>query len=170
MPPGLANTLANVALAVLPTTRAFALKRWILCVLGFAIGPATRIAGGTGFYGGGTVRIGMDVWVGIKVSFYTIPGTNVIVEDNCDLAPNVVIHSGTHLMGSAIRRAGALHGDHIHIGRGTWIGTGAIVLAGARIGAGSVVAAGALVQAGTYKDNVLLAGVPARVVRDLPEE
>jgi carbonic anhydrase/acetyltransferase-like protein (isoleucine patch superfamily) len=42
-----------------------------------------------------------------------------------------------------------------------------VMLGGAHVGAGCVVAAGAVVIAGTYPAQSLLAGVPARIVRQL---
>ena len=51
------------------------------------------------------------------------------------------------------------------IGSGSWLGAGAIVLPGARIGRNVVVAAGSVVR-GTVPDRCVVAGVPARVVRE----
>lgn len=51
------------------------------------------------------------------------------------------------------------------------IGIGAIVLTGAVVGRGSIVAAGALVREGqVIPPNSLVVGVPAKVVRAIPEE
>ena len=47
-------------------------------------------------------------------------------------------------------------------------GSSCILLAGPVIGKGSVIAAGAVVTAGLYPDDVLLAGVPAKVVKTYP--
>lgn len=52
----------------------------------------------------------------------------------------------------------------VRIGGGSWIGTKVAVLRGAELGAGSVVGANAVVR-GKTPDHVVLAGVPARVVR-----
>lgn len=50
-------------------------------------------------------------------------------------------------------------GDHV------WVGLRAMILKGARIGEGSVIAAGAIVS-GETSPNAVLAGAPARVVRE----
>ena len=53
----------------------------------------------------------------------------------------------------------------ISIGDDVWIGTGVIVLPGVRIGNGAVVAAGSVVRS-DVPDGALVAGNPARVIRD----
>ena len=53
----------------------------------------------------------------------------------------------------------------VSIGSGSWLGAGAIVLPGARIGRNVVVAAGSVVR-GVVPDRCVVAGVPAKVVRE----
>ena len=53
----------------------------------------------------------------------------------------------------------------VSIGSGTWLGAGAVILPGARVGRNVVVAAGSVVR-GTIPDRCVVAGVPARVVRE----
>jgi acetyltransferase-like isoleucine patch superfamily enzyme len=53
----------------------------------------------------------------------------------------------------------------VSIGAGTWLGTGVIVLPGSTIGRNVVVAAGSVVR-GQIPDLCVVAGVPARVVKD----
>ena len=53
----------------------------------------------------------------------------------------------------------------VQIGSGSWLGAGAVVLPGAHIGRNVVVAAGSVVR-GTVPDRCVVAGVPARVVRE----
>jgi len=53
----------------------------------------------------------------------------------------------------------------VSIGPGSWLGAGAIVLPGACIGRNVVVAAGSVVR-GQVPDRCVVAGVPARVVRE----
>ena len=53
----------------------------------------------------------------------------------------------------------------VSIGAGSWLGAGAIVLPGTRIGRNVVVAAGSVVR-GDVPDHCVVAGVPAKVVRE----
>jgi carbonic anhydrase/acetyltransferase-like protein (isoleucine patch superfamily) len=56
----------------------------------------------------------------------------------------------------------------VSIGAGSWLGAGAIVLPGARIGRNVVVAAGSVVR-GEVPDRCVVAGVPAKIVREYTE-
>ena len=51
----------------------------------------------------------------------------------------------------------------VHIGAGSWIGNGAMILPGASVGRRVVVAAGAVVT-GAVPDHAIVGGVPARVI------
>jgi serine acetyltransferase len=53
----------------------------------------------------------------------------------------------------------------VSIGAGSWLGAGAIILPGARIGRNVAVAAGSVVR-GEIPDRCVVAGVPAKVVRE----
>ncbi len=66
------------------------------------------------------------------------------------------------------------HGAIIHgakVGDNCLVGMGAIILSNAEIGENSIVAAGAVVKEGEkIPAGMLVAGVPARIVRELTEE
>ncbi len=53
----------------------------------------------------------------------------------------------------------------IKIGSGTWIGLNAVILPGTTIGKNCVVGANAVVRGGAYPDGCVLAGVPAKIVK-----
>jgi acetyltransferase-like isoleucine patch superfamily enzyme len=53
----------------------------------------------------------------------------------------------------------------VSIGAGTWLGTGAVILPGSAIGRNVVVAAGSVVR-GKVPDLCVVAGVPAKIVRE----
>lgn len=72
------------------------------------------------------------------------------------------------MIGKANRRAGDGTAKPIDVGDGCWIGAKSVILGGVRIGTGSVIAAGSVVTR-DVPDNVLVAGVPARIKRDLGE-
>jgi acetyltransferase-like isoleucine patch superfamily enzyme len=54
----------------------------------------------------------------------------------------------------------------VRIGSGCWLGANAIILPGTTLGRNCVVAAGAVVR-GSFPDHSVVAGVPAKVIREL---
>jgi virginiamycin A acetyltransferase len=90
----------------------------------------------------------------------------VHLERDVLLAANVQIPSGgkTHYFDDPTKPIREQGGERkkVTIGAGAWIGTGAIVLAD--VGRGTIVAAGAVVTK-PLPDNVIAAGVPAKVIR-----
>ncbi len=90
----------------------------------------------------------------------------VHLERDVLLAANVQIPSGgkTHYFDDPSRPIREQGGERrmVTIGEGAWIGTGAIILAD--VGKGTVVAAGSVVTK-PLPENVIAAGVPAKVIR-----
>jgi acetyltransferase-like isoleucine patch superfamily enzyme len=90
----------------------------------------------------------------------------VHLERDVLLAANVQIPSGgkTHYFDDPTKPIREQGGERrmVTVGAGAWIGTGAIILAD--VGKGTVVAAGSVVTK-TLPDNVIAAGVPAKVLR-----
>lgn len=155
---------------LLPATRMFAVKRFVLKLCGIRVGDRTRITGGFGLYGRGLVEIGSDCWIGLNSRMYVSEASEVVIGNRCDIAPDVIFHSGTHQIGTSTRRAGHGMSAHIRIGNGVWIGTRVTVLAGCTVGDGSIVAGGAVLLGKNYPGDVLLAGVPAKIVKTLSKE
>jgi len=75
------------------------------------------------------------------------------------------VGAGTVLAG-VIEPASA---DPVRVGDNVLIGANAVVIEGVQIGNGSVVAAGAIV-AKDVPENVVVAGVPARVIKKIDEQ
>lgn len=155
----------NRLLHVLPVSRCLSLKRAILRWSGVRIGPGVRIWSTANFYHQ-NIEIGKGTFIGHRVQLLAHPKGKISIGKNCDIAPEVMFHSGTHAIGSEQQRAGQGLQKSIQIGDGCWIGTRAIILAGVAIGNGSVIAAGAVV-AKDIPANCLVGGVPARVIRNL---
>jgi serine acetyltransferase len=110
-----------------------------------AIGDRCVIGRGSHIVAHQSVTIGDDVWTG---PYVYITDQNHGYED-----PGVPIGSQF-----PVNRP-------VSIGAGSWLGAGAIILPGASIGRNVVVAAGAVVR-GVVPDHCVVAGVPAKIVRE----
>lgn len=161
--------LMNMLVSFIPPTRGFSVKRRLWEISGNTVGVGVSINGGAKVWGAGRVSVGDGSWLGMNLIVIVPEGAEVTIGANVDIGPDVLLECGSHEIGGSKRRAGTERATSIEIGSGTWIGCRATLLGGARIGSGSVIAAGAMVIAGDYPDSALLAGVPARVVRQLSE-
>ncbi len=91
------------------------------------------------------------------------------IGENVMLAPNVQLYTAHHPLDAKTRVSMLEMGTPINIGDNVWIGGGAIILPGVSIGENSVIGAGSVVT----KDvpaNVVAAGNPCRVLRELEQE
>lgn len=118
-------------------------------------------------YGRGKLNIGQGCWIGVSNSFFIPHSSNITIGDNSDIGPDVKFYCGTHEIGDELRRAGKDIEKSIFIGAGAWVGASSIILPGAYIGEGSIVAAGSVVVGRNYPENVLLAGNPAKIIKNL---
>jgi maltose O-acetyltransferase len=159
-------TMVGNLLSLLPENRLFRLKALIYAVgLGLDIDGSAHICSSVKFrtY---PIHIGARTHIGPGCTFYGSNGTLIFVGKDCDFAPEVILITGTHAIGSHDRRAGVGQGLPIEIGDGCWIGTRVIILPGVTIGAGSIIAAGAVVTQSVAPDS-LYAGIPAVLKRKL---
>lgn len=88
--------------------------------------------------------------------------------DDVMLAPGVLISTATHPLDPIKRKKGIEMAYPITLGNNVWVGMGAKILDGVTIGDNAVIAAGAVVN----KDvpaNVVVAGVPARIIRHVAD-
>lgn len=89
---------------------------------------------------------------------------SVVIGRDVSIGPQVTILTGSHEVGTSTKRAGADIARPVWIGDGAWIGAQALLLPGIHVGHGTVVAAGAVVVA-DCDDNSLYVGNPARKVK-----
>lgn len=87
-------------------------------------------------------------------------GSNVLI------GPGVQIYAVTHPIDADERRTGVEWGEDVTIGDDCWIGGCAVICPGVTIGNRCVIAAGAVVTK-DLPDDVMAAGVPARIVKRL---
>ena len=101
--------------------------------------------------------------------FNTESGT-IVVGEHAFFGFRVLVLTGTHdvaARGAARRDAVPSQGRDVIIEKGAWVASGAIVLGPCTVGESAVVAAGAVVTA-DVPARVVVGGVPARVIRELP--
>ena len=111
------------------------------------------------------VSFGENVWVGAGLTVFG--SGSVRIGSRVDLGPEVLFLSSSHEMNdSPEHRAGKGISWHIVVEDGSWIGARATIQGDVVVGRGSVIAACALVNR-SLGDNVLCAGVPAVVKKDL---
>jgi acetyltransferase-like isoleucine patch superfamily enzyme len=110
------------------------------------IGADTLISGALHCDLGAPIRIGERVRIGHDVSLLTVD----------------------HEIGTSELRCGTKNFGAIEIGDGAWLASRVVVLPGVRIGAGAIIAAGSVVTR-DVEANTLVAGAPARKIRDLSD-
>lgn len=156
--------LLNLFLGLLPVSRLFALRRSFWSIAGVEIGRDAKMCGRTRIYGQGRLVIGDRTWIGPEGTIYTHRESAIRIGCDCDIAPQVILVTGSHTIGSGHRRAGEGNSKPITIGDGCWLGARVTVLGGVTIGNGSIVAAGAVVTR-DVPPNTMVGGVPARIIR-----
>lgn len=141
----------------------FKFKRMLLRASGIEIGYDTKIVGPL-ILNTSNIKIGAECWIGRN---FTVDGNGqVIIGDRCDFAPEVLISTGSHKIGDLTRRAGEGVNRNTIIGNGTWIGTRATIIEGSNIGNSSIIGACSLVNK-SFEDNVVIAGIPAKRIKQL---
>lgn len=90
------------------------------------------------------------------------------LEDQVTLAERVLIltHTNVGFRDHPLQELFPASASPVRVGRGAFLGAAALILPGVTIGAGAFVAAGAVVTR-TVPPHTLVAGVPARTVREL---
>lgn len=90
----------------------------------------------------------------------------ITIGDNCMLGPNCQLLTPLHPLDPTERNSGLEYGSPITIGDNFWAGGGVTILPGVTLGDNVVVGAGSVVTK-SFGDNVVLAGNPARVIKEL---
>jgi len=146
-------------------------------------------------FGEGGIEVGEDTLIGqqVTISAGTLPGQDLWGLTLLTIGDRCVIGRGSHIVahesvtigddvwtGPYVYITDQNHGYEdpdvpigrqcpvnrpVSIGAGTWLGAGAIILPGAEIGRNVVVAAGSVVR-GVVPDRCMVAGVPAKIVRE----
>lgn len=126
------------------------------------VGEGVRIE--TPFYTdfGKNIAVGNNVFINAGCKFQDQGG--IVIGDGTFIGHNTVLATLDHDIDPEKRHI--LHPAPIHIGSRVWIGANVVITKGVTIGDNSIVAAGAVVTH-DIPANVIAAGVPAKVLREL---
>ena len=108
---------------------------------------------------GAVINIGAEIGVGTMIDMGAILGGRATVGKNSHIGAGAVL-------AGVIEPASA---EPVRIGDNVLVGANAVVIEGVQVGNGSVVAAGAIVTQ-DVPENVVVAGVPARVIKTIDEQ
>jgi acetyltransferase-like isoleucine patch superfamily enzyme len=111
---------------------------------------------------GKNITIGKNVFFNTGCSFQDRGG--ISIGNGSMIGMNVTIATLNH--GLSIETRNITYPSPVIIGKNVWIGSNATILPGVTIGDNSVVAAGAVVTKDVPK-NTVVAGVPAKVVKEI---
>ena len=118
-----------------------------------------------------------DYGYNIEIGDYFFANHNLVIldcakvkfGDHVFIAPDCGFHTAGHPLDVEQRNAGLEYAYPITIGDNVWFGAGVQVMPGVTIGNNVVVAAGAIVTK-DVPDNVLVGGVPAKIIKKLDQE
>ena len=111
---------------------------------------------------GRNITVGKGVFINTGCHFLDQGG--ITLGDGTFLGSNVVLATVNHDFDPENRRT--VHPAPIITGKNVWIGSSVTVVPGVYIGDGAIVAAGAVVTK-DVPPNTIVAGVPARVIREI---
>lgn len=113
------------------------------------------------------IHIGDDFLTNYNVTILDM--APVTIGNNVWIGPNVGIYAVAHPMEANGRLQTLGIAKPITIGDNVWIGGGSVVLMGVNIGKNVVIGAGSVVTK-DISDNVVVAGNPARVIKNIHNE
>jgi acetyltransferase-like isoleucine patch superfamily enzyme len=110
---------------------------------------------------------GKNVYPGDSPGVYINALNGIVIGDDTNIGPNVGLISANH---DLIVNAQFQTAQPIKIGKNCWIGMGAIILPGVELGDYTIVGAGSIVTKSFKKGHIVLAGNPARIIKELDTE
>lgn len=114
---------------------------------------------------GGIIEVGHNTHFTGKTHIACIEGKKVHIGERCLFSDTITFRTGdSHSIldsdGKRINKAKDITiGDHV------WMGQQVIVLKGSTVGADSIVGTGSLLTGKTYDSNSIIAGIPAKIVK-----
>jgi maltose O-acetyltransferase len=92
-------------------------------------------------------------------------GELILIQSEVIIGPYSVFASSNHLKKNHSFRYGEVENKKIKISFGTWIGANSTITAGVSLGKSCLVGANSCVTKSFIEENVLIAGVPAKIIK-----
>ena len=115
---------------------------------------------------GQNIHIGDHVYLNVLCTI--LDCNEVRIGHHVMIGPSVQIYTAAHALEAEARIQGWEVAEPVVIEDNVWVGGGAILLPGVTIGRNAVVGAGAVVT-GSVPANAVVAGNPARVIREIEQ-
>lgn len=115
---------------------------------------------------GWNIEVGENFFANYNLTILDVG--KVTIGANAQIAPNVAIYTAGHPIHPESRSSGYEYGIPVTIGDNVWIGGNVVILPGVTIGNNAVIAAGSVVTK-DIPDNVIAAGNPCRIIREITE-
>lgn len=116
---------------------------------------------------GKRIHVGKNFFANYNCTILDV--ADVIIGDNCMLAPNVAIYTAGHPIYPNTRNSGYEYGKKVTIGNNVWIGGNVVICPGVHIGNNVVIGAGSVVTK-DIPDWVVAVGNPCKVQKRITEE
>ena len=134
------------------------------------LGTRSRVRDGGLIKSDGAITVGSAVTIGPYGALHCTE--QITLDDLVGLGERVSIIDSDHTFDGVdldfLKKPLAV--TPIHLGRGTMVGIGTVILRGVDVGPNSAIAANSVVRGGQYGEASLLAGNPAKTVRELKGE
>ena len=117
----------------------------------------------------GEINIGNMCTIGRESSLVSSLNAKIVVEDDCMMSYAVELRAGnSHNIIDLDTLENLDNNKHrdVILGQHIWVGMRSVLLNGVDIGSGSMVGANSMVVKKKYPNNVLIAGNPARILRN----
>lgn len=113
---------------------------------------------------GCNIHIGENFFANFNLTI--LDEAEVRIGNNCFIGPNVSIYTACHPLEPEDRARGIEWSEVVTIGNDVWIGGSVTIVPGVTIGNNVVIGAGSVVTK-SFPDNVLIAGNPAKIIKQL---
>ena len=98
-----------------------------------------------------------------------LDGGEINIGNNVLFGPRVGIYTSNHATNAKERVAGGCYAKSVKIGNNVWIGAGVNINQGVTVGDNTIIGSGSVITK-SIPANVIAAGVPCKVIREITEE